>query len=83
MAQNIFRNTIAREAIKVPKFESSQIHANESYGAKNHQYIFNKMLTNGSAYWITISNILKFHNILSVARSHKSAEILVALNWRQ
>ena len=50
MAQNIFRNTIAQEAIKVPKFESSQIHTNESYGTKNHQYIFNKMLTNGSAY---------------------------------
>ena len=49
MAQNIFRNTIAREAIKVLKLESSQIHANESYGTKNHQYIFNKMLTNGSA----------------------------------
>ena len=54
MAQNIFRNAIALEAIKVSKFESSQIHANESYGTKNHQYIFNKMLNNGSAYWIAI-----------------------------
>ena len=54
MAQNIFRNAITREAIKVPKFESSQNHANESYGTKSHQYIFNKMLTNGSAYWIAI-----------------------------
>ena len=50
MAQNMFRNAIAQEAIKVPKFESSQIYANESYGTKNHQYIFNKMLNNGSAY---------------------------------
>ena len=50
MAQNIFRNAIAQEAIKVPRFESSQIHANESYGTKNHQYIFNKMLTDGNAY---------------------------------
>ena len=54
MAQNIFRNAIAWEAIKVLKFQSSQIHANESYGTKNHQHIFNKMLTNGSAYWIAI-----------------------------
>ena len=54
MAQNIFRNDITRESIKVPKFEFSQIHANESYGTKNHQYIFNKMLNNGSAYWIAI-----------------------------
>ena len=44
MAQNIFRNAIAREAIKLQKFQSSQIDANESYGTKN------KMLTNGSAY---------------------------------
>ena len=50
MAQNIFRNAITREAIKVPKFELSQIDAIESYGTKNHLYIFNKMLTNGSAY---------------------------------
>ena len=51
MAQNIFRNAIARKAIKVLKFQSSQIHANESFGTKNHQYyIFHKMLTNGSAY---------------------------------
>ena len=54
MVQNIFRNAIAQKAIKVPKFESSQIHANERYGIKNHQYIFNKMLTNSSAYWIAI-----------------------------
>ena len=49
MAQNIFRNAIAWEAIKCQILVILN-DANECYGTKNHQDVFNKMLTNGSAY---------------------------------